>query len=427
MHIDPSTTKYLIKASITAGGVVEKPDVVGAIFGHTEGLLGEELDLRELQKNGKIGRIEVEISSRKGKSEGEVFIPSSLDQVETVILASALETIDRVGPCKAEIKIKLVEDVRVAKKKIIAKRAKELLLDLMRDSKTTGESLTDTVRQMVQIHEMVGYGPDNCPAGPNVEESDAIIVVEGRSDVLNLLKYGIKNAVAVEGTNVPNTIIDLCDARVVTAFVDGDRGGELIIKELIQVTDVDFIARAPRAHEVEELTQKQIIKALRNKIPAEQFMEMYGLGGGDNGKGKKPDRGRPDPKKQKRDFRGGERRDERPHPKKKQDDRPKSGQKRLSNQQIEFRNTLNDISGSRKAVILGKDGKTIKETQVSELSNVLTENLADVESVVFDGIITQRLLDQAVEKNIKHVVGNKIGNVTKQPASLEVLTKTDLE
>ena len=90
MNIDPSTTKYLIKASIVADGIVEKPDVVGAIFGQTEGLLGNELDLRDMQKSGRIGRIEVEIGHNKGKSEGEIMIPSSLDQVETVILAAAL-------------------------------------------------------------------------------------------------------------------------------------------------------------------------------------------------------------------------------------------------------------------------------------------------------------------------------------------------
>jgi DNA primase len=135
MNIDPSTTKYLIRANIVAEGIVEKPDVVGAIFGQTEGLLGNELDLRDMQKSGRIGRIEVEIGQNKGKSEGEITIPSSLDQVETVILASALETIDRVGPCRATIKITKVEDVRLAKKKKIVERAKVLLGTLMAESK----------------------------------------------------------------------------------------------------------------------------------------------------------------------------------------------------------------------------------------------------------------------------------------------------
>jgi len=279
MNIDPSTTKYMIQARMEAEGIVEKPDVVGAVFGQTEGLLGEELDLRDLQKGGRIGRIEVDVQSKKGRSEGLIYIPSSLDQVETSILAAALETIDRVGPCKATIKVEKVEDVRVTKRNKIIERARALLSSMVEESKTSGTDLLDEVRQSVQVSEIVSFGPERLPSGPNVSDSDAIIIVEGRQDVLNLLRSGIKNAIAVEGTNVPKTVQELSKERALTAFVDGDRGGDLILKELLQVAEVDFIARAPRGKEVEELTQKQIMKALRNKIPADQYVEMYGLSG----------------------------------------------------------------------------------------------------------------------------------------------------
>jgi len=418
MHIDPSTTKYLIRALITTDGVVEKPDVVGAIFGQTEGLLGEELDLRDLQKNGKIGRIEVEVSSKRGKGEGEVLIPSSLDQVETAILASALETIDRVGPCKAEIKIKLVEDVRIAKKKLIVRRAKEILGQLLAQSKTSGEDLTETVRQAVQIQEMVSYGADKCPAGPNVEDTDAIIVVEGRSDVLNLLKYGIKNAIAVEGTNVPKTIQELSEEKVVTAFVDGDRGGELILKELLQVAEVDFIARAPRAHEVEELTQKQMIKALRNKVPAEQFHELYSIGNGRGGKDKDTGRGRR------------EKEHNRPERKVRDDKKPAKKDdkgKKLSPELRTLKTKLKTLQGSSKANFLNKDGNVIMEMPVRDLSNNLAKGNPDLETIVFDGIITQRLLDLSAEAKVKTVVGTKLGNITKQPTNIKLWTRADLE
>src|SRR2546427_1756869 len=278
MTIDPTTMKYLISARLETDGIVEKPDVVGAIFGQTEGLLGEELDLRDLQKSGRIGRIEVEIDSRKGRSAGLVYIPSSLDQVETSIMAAALETIDRVGPCKAQIKVEKVEDVRITKRNKIIERAKQLLTSMLEGSKATGMDLLDEVRASVQVSEIVSYGTERLPAGPNIDDSDAIIVVEGRQDVLNLLRCGIKNAIAVEGTNVPKSVQDVSREKVVTVFLDGDRGGDLILKELLQVAEVDFVARAPRGREVEEMTQKQIMKALRNKIPAEQYVEMYGLG-----------------------------------------------------------------------------------------------------------------------------------------------------
>jgi len=179
MNIDPSTTKYMIQARMEAEGIVEKPDVVGAVFGQTEGLLGEELDLRDLQKGGRIGRIEVDVQSKKGRSEGLILIPSSLDQVETSILAAALETIDRVGPCKATIKVEKVEDVRVTKRNKIIERARALLSTMIEDSKTSGSDLLDEVRQSVQVSEIVSFGAERLPAGPNIADSDAIIIVEG--------------------------------------------------------------------------------------------------------------------------------------------------------------------------------------------------------------------------------------------------------
>src|SRR5208282_1452032 len=277
MTNDPNAAKYQIRARITAEGVIDKPDVVGAVFGQTEGLLGEELDLRDLQKSGRIGRIEVEIDSRKGKSEGEILIPSSLDQVETAILASGLETVDRIGPCRAKIEVISVEDIRISKRQKVVERAKEILAHLQEESKGVGMDLTEAVRKAVQVEEITTYGPEHLPSGPNIDQADALIVVEGRSDVLNLLRCGIKNTIAVEGTSVPQTVKDLSRGKTVTVFTDGDRAGELILREMLQTMDIDFVARAPRGSEVEELTQKQLLKCLRNKIPLNQYLEMSGF------------------------------------------------------------------------------------------------------------------------------------------------------
>ena len=428
MDIDPSTTKYLIQARLSTDGIVEKPDIVGAIFGQTEGLLGDELDLRDLQKSGRIGRIEVEVGSSKGKSEGVVYVPSSLDQVETAILASSLETIDRVGPCKARINIEKIEDVRVSKRNKIIERAKQLLNELMKASKVSGVDLADSVRQSVQIEEVVHFGKERLPAGPNINDSDAIIVVEGRSDVLNLLKYGIKNVIAVEGTNVPQTIVDLSKEKVVTAFVDGDRGGELILRELLQVAEIDFIARAPAAQEVEELTQKQIVKCLRNKVPADQFAEMLNIPqpqkNGDKGRGE--ERGERPRRDDDRGRHGREReREQKPAP------RPppaeeKVAAKRLSPEQIRYRTVLDELNNSSKAKLLNLSGNVLKEVHVSLLADTLKEGVEGVSAVVLDGIITQRILDIAVEKNITAVVGVKLGNIAKLPTNVEIFTKEDL-
>jgi len=423
MDIDPSTTKYLISARLSTDGIVEKPDIVGAIFGQTEGLLGDELDLRDLQKSGRIGRIEVEVTSSKGKSEGIVYVPSSLDQVETAILASSLETIDRVGPCKARIGVEKIEDVRVSKRNKIVERAKQLLNELMKASKVSGVDLADSVRQSVQIEEVVHYGKERLPAGPNIADSDAIIVLEGRSDVLNLLKYGIKNIIAVEGTNVPQTIIDLAREKVVTAFVDGDRGGELILRELLQVAEVDFIARAPAGQEVEELTQKQIVKCLRNKVPADQFAEMFNIPSAPSKNGEKGGRREEDRGERRRHEEDRGRPREQKGVQRPTEDR---ASRRLSPEQTRYKDVLDELSNTSKAKLVNQSGNVLKEVHVSLLADTLKEGAEGVAAVVLDGIITQRILDLAVEKNISAIIGVKLGNIVKLPTNVEVLTKDDL-
>jgi DNA primase len=265
------TSKYLIHAHITAEGVVERSDVVGAIFGQTEGLLGDELDLRDLQDSSKVGRIDVEINSEHGQSFGTVTIASGLDQVETAILAASLETIDRVGPCRSTVEIDRIEDVRAAKRRQIVDRAKTLLGEAFDGGILTSEELVEEVRQSIRIEDITDF--HGLPAGPRVEDSDAIIIVEGRADVLTLLQFGVKNALGVEGTNVPAPVAELTEERTVTAFFDGDRGGDLILKELAQVGDVDYVALTPVNQSVEDLSRGAIMRSLREKTSYESIAE----------------------------------------------------------------------------------------------------------------------------------------------------------
>ena len=259
------TEKYLIHAAITADGVVERSDVVGAIFGQTEGLLGDDLDLRDLQQSSKVGRIDVEIDSQNGQSFGTVTIASTLDRVKTAILAASLETITRVGPCRATVEVTDIEDVREAKRREVVERAKELLSESFDESVMSSSEILDEVKESVRIEDISEY--EGLPAGPRVGESDAVVVVEGRADVLTLLRYGIKNAVGVEGTNVPDAVANLTQERTTTAFLDGDRGGRLILRELTQVGDVDHVAFAPEGRSVEDLDRHEVFAALRDKDP----------------------------------------------------------------------------------------------------------------------------------------------------------------
>ncbi|MCW6167661.1 MAG: DNA primase [Thermoplasmatales archaeon] len=405
MTNDPSAAKYQIRARISAEGVIDKPDVVGAVFGQTEGLLGDELDLRDLQKSGRIGRIEVEIDSRKGRSEGEIIIPSSLDQVETAILASGLETVDRIGPCRARIEVVSVEDIRISKRQKVVERAKTLLAKLQEESKGVGVDLTEAVRKAVQVEEITTYGPEHLPAGPNIDQADALIVVEGRSDVLNLLRCGIKNVIAVEGTSVPQTVKDLSRGKTVTAFTDGDRAGELILREMLQTMDLDFVARAPRGSEVEELTQKQLLKCLRNKIPINQYLEMTGFEQTGNTRGPM-DEGGPSP--------GGrpdrhEERDRGSPPPRHHEDRPAAAPPRpapaapppaapaapLPPDLQRYFELLGTVENSSRSLIVGENDAVLQEAPVKDLIDALA-------------------------------VASRIGPIGKLPEKVRIFTRADL-
>jgi 5S rRNA maturation endonuclease (ribonuclease M5) len=443
MTNDPSAAKYQIKARITAEGVIDKPDVVGAVFGQTEGLLGDELDLRDLQKTGRIGRIEVEIDSRKGKTEGEILIPSSLDQVETAILASGLETVDRIGPCRAKIEVISVEDIRISKRQKVVERAKMILAKLQEESKGVGVDLTESVRKAVQVDEITTYGPEHLPAGPNIDQADALIVVEGRSDVLNLLRCGIKNCIAVEGTSVPQTVKDLSRGKTVTCFTDGDRAGELILREMLQTMDIDFVARAPRGSEVEELTQKQLVKCLRNKIPINQYLEMTGFEStgstrspmderaeGGNGPGGRPERS--------------ERRDERgPPPPREMPERgpapmplarpmpppppPPPPPAALPPELQRYFELLGTVENASKALFVGPDDMVVGEAPVKEMIEALANQPSPPKVVVFDGVVSQRLLDVAQEKGVGTVIASRMGAIGKVPEGVRVFTRMDLQ
>ncbi|MEM4359391.1 MAG: DNA primase DnaG [Candidatus Bilamarchaeaceae archaeon] len=423
------TVKYLVYTNVEVDGLVEKPDVVGAIFGQTEGLLGDELDLRDLQKNGRIGRIEVELISREGKTIGTIKIPSSLDMVETCIIAAALETVDRVGPCEARLKVTKVEDTRNVKRKVLLERAKQLLKSLVLTELPESKEITEMVREEVKMAEIMEYGYERLPAGPGIERSDELIIVEGRADVINLLKNDITNVIAVGGAKVPRSIVELSRRKEVTVFLDGDRGGDIILNELIQGgVDIDFIARAPPGMEVEELTRKELIKCLRNRLPFEQ---------GESAKMERQKRSEEAEESEGEfELRPSESTTEARHvpPQRtvvpeREVERPKIEEKVAEAKEVvvippkeELLNELNTLSNTLNARFYNSEHRKIAEVPVRDVIKKLGE-LRDIKTVVFDGIITQRLVDLAAKQGVKMLVGIKLGNVNKTPEGIEILTK----
>lgn len=397
-----TTTKYLIHAQITANGIVEKPDVVGAVFGQTEGLLSNDLDLRELQRTGRIGRIQVNIHSNSGRAKGEIVIPSSLDRVETAILAASLETINRVGPCEAEIQTLKVEDVRAVKREQVVNRAKEIYKNMVESVGPASMKMIEEVREAMRVHEISEYGDDRLPAGPSIHTSDAIIVVEGRSDVLNLLKYGIKNTVAVEGVSVPQSIGELSKKRTTTAFVDGDRGGELILKELLQIGDVDYITRAPQGKEVEDLEKDEVLIALRDKVPTAQFLANHNILSESKNNNRKQDK----------------------HYSKKQHQKFKKEpvEEVIEDDEVTLmKDMLKEFEGTGNGAILDEALNMTKEVSVEDIYEEI-KNIDSADAVIFDGVISQRLVDVAAKKGIKKLVAFKSINIVKKPHNLKIIT-----
>jgi DNA primase len=407
------SAKYIIHAQIVVEGVVERPDIVGAIFGQTEGLLGSDLELRELQRNGKIGRIEISVETKNSKTSGEIIIPSSLDKTETALIAAILETIEKIGPCTSKVNSTSIEDVRTTKRDQVVERAKELLKDLTYNVLPDSMEITEKVADSVRLMDIVDYGKEKLAAGPMIDASDEIIIVEGRADVINLLKNGIKNSIAMNGTSVPKTIKDLSKLKTITAFVDGDRGGDLIIKELIGTSEIDFVAKAPDGKEVEELTKKELNKALRSRIPIDKFKLDVGK--------RKPSTS---PAPRRAETRSTVTRP-RVSPVRRPPVQPRARKIRISKKESDaYKEMLDELVGTRGAYILDKGLNILGKVPTSELSTTMKNFGSGIHAVVFDGTLDLDVLRTAERARVKCVVAMD-SKVDPRTARVDIIIKSN--
>ncbi|MAG18333.1 MAG: hypothetical protein CL944_02580 [Candidatus Diapherotrites archaeon] len=426
-----NTVKYVIKLKFEIDGIVDKPDIIGAIFGQSEGLLGDEMDLKELQKNGKLGRIEIDHKTAMGRTKGEVLVPSSMDMAETSLLAAGIESVDKVGPSEASFEIVSMEDTRTNKRDEIKNRAQELLKKMMDQSKPDTQMLGDELREKVRASDISSYGPDKLPAGPDIDTSKDIIVVEGRADVINMLRNQIKNVIGMNGSNIPPTISELSKTKEITVFIDGDRGGILNARKLAQIAKVAYIAKAPDGKEVEELTRKEILQSLKRKVETSEELgekrpqqTSYSR---ENNYRDRPQRARPmtgDRRPMSRGPRNNFGRNERSD---RTDRRPArrpmdSGEPRetrrprfisvLTKEETEtFKPILDKLKGSMKAKMLDEKNVTVKEVKVKDLVTELGKTKKKVNAIIFDGVITKRLMTAAEKAETKFIIGAKKGKV----------------
>ena len=375
-----NTMKYMIIASIKVDGTVQRKDVVGALFGQCEGLLGDDLDLRKLQRSAKIGMIEVNIASAKGKVTGEILIPSSMDNVETAIIGAAISTIERIGPCNSKIEIKEIQDVRATKRTQVVELAKDLLLKLVSSSSTTSKSVIEEVRSVLTTEQSQFFHGLTC--GPNVEEATSLIVCEGRNDVRNLLSAGIKNVICTDGAGeVKQELIDLANAKeTVTVAIDGDRGGEMLLRQLLEVMKVDFVAQAPVGQEWELLPIKTITKCLAMKEPADRFAAR--LTDEDSEKGS-------------------------------------NGKITPPEQIVDYAEHINNLS-AREAMLIFEDDSTSEPVGASKLAASIKDEEKSVLAITYNGQLSKRMFDIASEAGVPTLIGTSIKKGEKPSEDLEV-------
>jgi DNA primase len=364
--ISPVSIKYMIHANFTAEGALEKPDVIGAIFGQTEGLLGAELEMRELQKEGKIGRIEVDLERRDKMTTGKIKIPTALDQSETTLIAAAIETIERIGPSDSQIEVERIEDVRGSKRDYILERAKKLMSEIK--GSTDSREISNEIKDSAKTANIQEYGDEKLPCG-NISGRE-IIVVEGRADVVNLLRAGVNNVIAMNGTKLPNAIKELGKEKEITLFVDGDRGGRLIIQNVTDNADIDYIVVAPDGKEVEELAGKEILMILRRRTPLNEFLKREGM--------------------QRRE----------------QTERESTSKRKELNEEEKekLKKILKENEDSGKAILLDESLKEIREISARGFGGSLRRVNEKPYAIVLDGTVTSSVIESAEDAGCQVIV-----------------------
>jgi len=411
--------KYLVKARIEVEGLVDKHDIIGAIFGQTENLFGEDFDLRELQERGRLGRVLVDVKHQGTKTVGEIQIPSNLDRVETALLAAMVESVDKVGPYRARIQVVDIIDMRSEKLKKIIARAKDLLRSWSLHKTPDLKEVLREIGEVVKKVDVIEYGPEKLPAGPDVDKSNEIIIVEGRADVINLLRYGYRNVIAIGGARdkIPATIAKLARSKKTIAFVDGDHAGDLILWELLKVVDIDYVARAPPGREVEELSGKEIANALSNLVPAKEYLQLL------EKRLKVPPKKKPSEKPAEIKI---------PRPVEVVEEKPAEPIIQVeATEGIEIPphilSEAKNLQATLEALIFDEKWNLIEKLPVREVYDRLEKiEPGKVWAVIFDGIVTQRMLDIASEKGIKLLVASRIGSIEKRPKGIIMLTFNDL-
>jgi DNA primase len=388
--------KYHVKLKFEVDGIVEKADIIGAIFGQTEGLLGPEMNLNELQKVSKVGRIEVNVDTKSNTTKGDALLPMSTDISTAALISAAIESIDKVGPFQGKFLLVGIDDIRAIKKKVIVDRAKKIIQEWATKTISEGEEMLRDVYDASKPGKLTSFGKAQLACGTGVFDSPVIILVEGRADVINLLRAGYDNSIAIEGAKIDETITNLTSGKKVIAFLDGDRAADLILKELQGLVKIDKVLRAPTGKEVEECTPLEITEILKDII--EPTVEQYEV----------PLQHQKGVKKSKT-YENNNLAYQEPS-------NFNNGEKLNDDPQITtaVKEVYPQINETLEAMILDSSMQVLLKVPVSEIIKRL-DSLEGARFLVMDGIITQRLIDAAYRAGIEYVVGHRMAELKKSP------------
>jgi DNA primase len=428
--------KYHVKLKFEVDGLVEKADIIGAIFGQTEGLLGPEMNLNELQKVSKVGRIEVNVDSKSNSARGDALIPMSTDISTAALIAAAIESIDKVGPFQAKFSLIGIDDIRAIKKKIIVDRAKKIVQEWATKTISEGEEMLKDVYDASKPGRLTTFGKAQLACGVGVYDSEWIILVEGRADVINLLRAGYDNAIAIEGAKIDETILKLTQGKKIIAFIDGDRAGDLILKELQGLVKIDKVYRAPTGREVEECTPLEISEILKdvqeyikninvykpqiesqiqtkNNLLNPQVQSQINTVNMDNDNiNKLQSKGLIDSNIN-------------------IDSNYSPTEKNLSHieEDKEIVSTIKQIfpqiNETLEAIIFDKSMKTIIKVPISEILKKISDAHGG-RLLVLDGIITQRLVEAANKVGIQYIIGHRTSTLKKPISNIQIQTFSNI-
>ena len=309
------------------------------------------------------------------------------------------------------------------------------------------------------------FGKAQLACGVGVFDSDWIILVEGRADVINLLRAGYDNSIAIEGAKIDETILKLTEGKKTVAFIDGDRAGDLILKELQGLVDIDKVYRAPPGREVEECTPLEISEILKDveQFIKDRYSESDASGPPNiqqirnnhrNEHGLKlvnaqePSSSSSGYDSQKESLNTNTNSNRNNYPKHDSANlngiRPSNSStvsstssasslnqpsNPISKEDEEVISTVKkvfqEINETLEAMVFDKSMKKIVKIPISEILKKIS-NLKDGNLLVLDGIVTPRLVEAANKSGIKYIIGHRTRDLKKLNPGVRVQTFSDM-